>query len=138
MRYLDSSAIVKLIGSEPETAALAAWLRPAGTDLVTSQLALTEVARALAKAGHSGAARDLSQLDGHVMHAGQHAIRAMPVTRDVLIAAPSVRPPGLRSLDAIHVATAAALGPSLRAFVTYDDRQAVGAREMGLPVAIPR
>lgn len=45
--------------------------------------------------------------------------------------------PGLRTLDAIHVASAVRLGPELDAFVTYDARQADSARAAGLPVTVP-
>jgi predicted nucleic acid-binding protein len=47
------------------------------------------------------------------------------------------RPAALRTLDAIHLATAMALAPGLDAFVTYDDRLAEAARALGLPVIRP-
>jgi predicted nucleic acid-binding protein len=51
--------------------------------------------------------------------------------------AASVEPPGLRSLDAIHLATATLLGDELAAFLVYDTRLAAAARGAGLPVASP-
>jgi hypothetical protein len=52
-------------------------------------------------------------------------------------AAGILRPPELRSLDSLHLATALALGPRLGAFVTYDERLADAARWYGLPVTTP-
>jgi predicted nucleic acid-binding protein len=48
-----------------------------------------------------------------------------------------LRPPELRSLDSLHLATALSLGPHLAAFVTYDERLADAARWYGLPVTTP-
>ena len=55
----------------------------------------------------------------------------------ISIVAAQLRPVGLRTLDAIHVASALALGSELEAFVTYDDRMAEAARAIGLPVVRP-
>ena len=54
-----------------------------------------------------------------------------------VIAPAAIAPSAVRTLDAIHVATALALGGTLDAFVTYDERLAVAAREAGLPVVAP-
>ena len=55
----------------------------------------------------------------------------------ISIVAASLQPVVLRTLDAIHVASALALGSELDAFVTYDDRMAEAARAIGLPVVRP-
>ena len=55
----------------------------------------------------------------------------------ILDAAGVVGPPELRSLDAIHLATARELGDELSALVTYDDRMAAAAREMGYKIVQP-
>jgi hypothetical protein len=59
-----------------------------------------------------------------------------PVDRDLLAAAGALAEPALRTLDAIHIAAAASLGP-VEAFVTYDVRQAAAARLAGLRTVAP-
>ena len=49
----------------------------------------------------------------------------------------SLAPARLRSLDAIHLASALAVAPELDAFVTYDARLADAARAAGLEVVVP-
>lgn len=61
----------------------------------------------------------------------------LAVDAPVLEAAAGLGPAELRTLDAIHVASALSLGGDLRAFVTYDERQASAARKAGLPVETP-
>jgi hypothetical protein len=135
--YLDSSAIVKLIAVEPESAALDSWLASTDAEPVTSQFALAEVARALGRRDLPTAASSVAMLGGLAVRAGARAIRAFPATPEVLVAAGTLGPPSARSLDAVHVATALALGPSLAAFLTYDSRQADAARAHGLAVRAP-
>lgn len=55
----------------------------------------------------------------------------------VLEAAARLAPPELRSLDAIHLATAQQLGAGLGRVVTYDDRMAAAVQAMGWTVAAP-
>ena len=64
-------------------------------------------------------------------------IELVRVNDRVLMAAGTVLPPDVRSLDAIHLATASLLGPNLRELVTYDVRLAAAARANGLKVASP-
>jgi uncharacterized protein len=66
----------------------------------------------------------------------QHDHDEMPVTGSVRDAAATV-PGQIRSLDALHIATAELMGPELTALVTYDIRLAESARRAGLPVAMP-
>jgi predicted nucleic acid-binding protein len=126
--YLDSSAIVKLAVQEPESAALRRYLRRR-RPLVSSALARTEVLRALLPAGETALAR------GREVLARLDLVR---VTDRVLDAAGALRPVELRSLEAIHLATAQRLGSDLGPFVTYDDRLAEAARRLGYRVAAPR
>lgn len=135
--YLDASALVKLIMPETQTAALDAWLTGVGAEPVTSQLAITEVARTVIRGGHPEAAERIAQLGGLALRVGSREVRALPATADVFVAAGRLMPPTIRSLDAIHLATALALGPALRALVTYDTRQADAARPLGLAVHSP-
>jgi predicted nucleic acid-binding protein len=126
--YLDSSAIVKLAVREPESLALRRYLRRR-QPLVSSALARTEVLRALLPAGDEAVARGRSVLQ---------RIDLVRVNDRILNAAGVVRPPELRSLDAIHLATAQELGDELSALVTYDDRMATAAARFGYRVAQPR
>ncbi|HVA22340.1 MAG TPA: type II toxin-antitoxin system VapC family toxin [Candidatus Micrarchaeia archaeon] len=127
LTYLDSSALVKLVVEEPESRALLDFLRGQG-GRVSAALARTEVQRAARRVSpaHLVAARrvlagcHLLDLDGRLLdRAGELA------------------PPAVRSLDAIHLATALSLGDDLDAFVTYDPRQADAAREWCLAVVAP-
>ena len=124
--YLDSSAIVKLVVREPESTALRAYLRRR-RPLVSSALARTEVARAVLELGVSVARRAQDVLD---------RIELVRVNDRVLAAAGTVLPPDVRSLDAIHLATASLLGRHLE-LVTYDGRLALAARANGIKVACP-
>lgn len=125
--YLDSSALVKLAVREPESAALRRYLlrrKP----LVSSALARTEVARALLPLGSKAVDR------------GMEVVRRVDLVRisdRVLAAAGSMLPADIRSLDAIHMATAQQLGPDLGRIVTYDERMAEAATALGWTVARP-
>lgn len=125
--YLDSSAIVKLAVLEPESAALRRYLRRK-RPLVTSGLARTEVARALLPFGPAALAR------------GDDAMNRLDVVRvsdRLLRSAGALLPIELRSLDAIHLVTAAALGDSLARVCTYDERMARAAAGLGMTVVAP-
>jgi predicted nucleic acid-binding protein len=125
--YLDSSALVKLVVDEDESAslrvALAAWSRRA-----SSRLSLTEVLRAVRR--HD---RGLE----HVAEGVLKRTSLLKLSDSVLSTAARLDPPPLRTLDAIHVASALGLGPSLSAFVSYDALQLESAEALGLPVASP-
>ena len=125
--YLDSSAIVKLVVEEPQSAALRRYLRRR-RPLVSSALARAEVVRALLLEGDAAVAR---------AHAVLARIDLIRVNDSVLNAAGVLLPADLRSLDAIHLATAGELGRDLGYVVTYDDRMADAARWMGMKIASP-
>jgi predicted nucleic acid-binding protein len=130
---LDASAVVKLVVDEPESRALHTFLTGAG--LVSCELILTEVPRAIRRA----AARDERlPLDVLIAQAGQaiDSLALAPLDRGLLLAAGALAEPVLRTLDAIHVAAAADLGP-IDAFVTYDQRQAAVARLAGMRTMSP-
>lgn len=125
--YLDSSAIVKLVIAEPESRALRTHLRRR-RPLVSSALACTEVLRALLPAGEIALSR------------GREALRRLDLIRisdRVIDAAGVLEPAQVRSLDAIHLATAQLLGEDLRQVITYDDRMADAARSLGLKTTSP-
>lgn len=126
--YLDSSAIVKLVVREPESLALRRYLRRR-QPLVSSALSRTEVLRALLPAGDEALTR------GRVV---LQRIDLARVNDRILNAAAVLLPPDLRSLDAIHLATAGALGDDLSSLVTYDDRMATAAKHLGCRIVQPR
>jgi len=126
--YLDASALVKLAVREPETTAL----ERAVTDrdaLFTSVVGAIELQRALARTGHAGAVEQgTAVLD---------ALFLAELTPDIRARAGRLEPASLRSLDAIHVATAASLALPDLDFITFDDRQVAAARACGLRVLQP-
>jgi uncharacterized protein len=128
--YLDSSAIVKLVQKEAESTALRRYLRRHRDDeRVTSELARVEVVRAVLPGGMAALAQARRQLA---------RLYQVGLTRGLLDVAATVAPDSLiRSLDAIHVASAQLLGDDLRALVTYDRRMANSARSIGLEVVAP-
>lgn len=126
--YVDSSALVKLAVEEPESAALRRYLRRR-RPLVSSALARTEVLRALLLEGEEGLARGRSVLD---------RVDLVRVNDRILNAAATLLPVEVRSLDAIHLATARLLGADLDRIVTYDERMRGAAAAIGIRTAAPR
>jgi predicted nucleic acid-binding protein len=125
--YIDSSAIVKLVVKEQESAALRRYLgrrRP----LVSSALARTEVKRAVLQLGVAALRRADDVLD---------RLELVRLNNAVLNAAGLMKPDELRSLDAVHLATAALFEDTLSDVVTYDARMATAARGHGWVVASP-
>jgi predicted nucleic acid-binding protein len=127
--YLDSSALLKLVRAETHTVELTSWLadRPE-SPLVSSALAQVEVLRACRR------------LDNRLVDRGRAVLGALdlvPLDAEVLEAAAELPAPGLRSLDALHLASALALDPDLETFLAYDDRLVGAAREAGLTVDQP-
>jgi predicted nucleic acid-binding protein len=126
--YLDSSALLKLIFEEPETPGLIAFLQrwPAR---VSSALARVEVMRIAARVQDRVVEREARRV-----LRGIHLVR---VDDGVIAAAAAIALPGLRSLDAIHLATLQTFGHHLAGMVVYDRRLAAAAREQGLAVWAP-
>lgn len=129
MIYLDSSAIVKLVVAEPESGALRRELAD-DPEWVSNVLARVEVLRALGRTGRSIAT---------VKYAEELLERIALVALDdrILNVAATVEPRGLRSLDAVHLATALSLA-GLDGVVAYDQRLLSAAAAAGLPVLSPR
>jgi predicted nucleic acid-binding protein len=130
MLYLDSSAIVKLIVPEPETNALVEIIRP-DPETVSCVLARVEVLRAVRRAG---ARRAVADRAGSIL-------RRMALVRldeGIVTTAANLRPLELRTLDAIHLATALSLTQAIAGLITYDARLASAARAAGLTVQVPR
>ena len=129
MIAFDTSALVKLVLDEPESDGLADWLtaRP-DEPWAASDLCRLELVRAVARSTPAavGTAREVLA-----------ALDLVPLSRSLLSEAAALPPPSLRSLDAVHLAAAATLGPELTAFVVYDDRLADAAAQAERPVARP-
>ena len=127
--YLDASALVKLATEEAESEALRTHLAAYGSR-ISSRVATVEVPRALArKGGAEGVAVTWAEVIGSLV--------LIELDELVAAAAADLVPAALRSLDAIHLATAKALGNDLKAFVTYDARLADAARAAGMTVVAP-
>ena len=127
--YLDASALVKLVLPEPETGALMGFLT-AWPDRVSSALARVEIFRALRRARANRAARRRAyRVLSHVA--------LVKIDDVVLEAAARVGPPDLRSLDAVHLATARSLQDGLAGIVTYDTRLARAATRSRVKVWSP-
>ena len=135
MIYLDSCSLLKLVRAEPETPALIAFIDARhGTRWFTSEIARTELIRAVRRNN-----RDEESLQDELTQIGRlcEGLDVVPVSARVLDQAAAMEQPRLRTLDAIHLATAFGLREALSAFITYDKRLAVAAEEAGLPVAAP-
>ncbi len=126
--YLDTSALVKLVVAEPETAALRAWLRAADRQPVASDLARTELLRAVRRVAPKRLLQARAVLD---------SITLTEITASLFEAAGRLDPTASRSLDAVHLAAALDLGDDLESIVTYDDRLAEAAALNGIPVTVP-
>jgi predicted nucleic acid-binding protein len=129
MIYLDSCALVKLIRAEEHSEVLITHVTQSPAVLLSSELAHVEVGRALTRHGEGEATYDKAAVL-------LEKIARLPVKSSIPHAAAL---PGkhLRSLDALHLATAQMLGRTLTQFITYDKRLAQAAQDAGLPVVTP-
>jgi len=126
--YLDASALVKLIVAEPESSALESFLGDRPTT-VTSRLSAVEVARVSRR---TAMRKVVERAEGLL-----DSIAFVELSSEIARAAGRLDLPALRSLDAIHVASALALGADAGPFVTYDDRMLAAASAAGLAVQAP-
>jgi uncharacterized protein len=126
LAYLDASAFVKLVLDEPESKALDVAL----DDWRWTSSALLEVETTL-----TVRRRDAGRLDA--LRALLGAVRIIEIDADVRRAAGDLTDPGLRSLDAIHLATALSLGERCGTVFAYDERLIAAARAHGLSVTVP-
>ncbi len=132
--YADASALVKLVRDEPESASLRLFLD--GADLLSCELVLTEVPRAIWRASERDPFLPLEILNDRAAQV-LDAVATRAVDRPLLLAAGAFVEPWLRALDAIHVAAALDLAPH-DGFVSYDERQSAAARLAGLRTFAPR
>jgi predicted nucleic acid-binding protein len=131
--YADASALVKLVRDEPESRALRTFI--ADADLVSSELVLAELPRAIRRAAVHDPNLPLEELIGRARDLVE-AVALLPIDTALLMAAGALAEPALRTLDAIHVAAAVDLSP-LDAFLSYDERQSAAARLAGLRTLAP-
>lgn len=129
MIYLDTSALMKLVREEAESAALGEWLH-ARTDVpaVTSELGRIEVLRSARRVGDA-VLTEARALVGD--------LDLVPLDRTVQDLACDIGDPLLRNLDALHLASAVLLRDELTAFVAYDHRLVAAANAVDLPTTAP-
>ncbi len=127
--YLDSSAFVKLVVEEVESSAVRTYLASHEARRVSSALLRTESLRAVRHLGPDALA---------TVRDGLRRVDLIGIDDRILDAAGTLEPQVLRTLDAIHLATALAVGDDLAAIVTYDERMLDAARLVGLPAVTPR
>ena len=143
MIYLDSCALVKLILTEKETEALTSFLSDRRSEMVSSQLALTEVVRVVRRSCYDPQRRlavDPVVRDERIATAARLLDRIDLVIVDRTIfttAAAFDDDPHVGSLDAIHLVCAKEIGAALDSFVTYDKALARAAAAAGLPLEQP-
>ncbi|NIH88232.1 PIN domain-containing protein [Amycolatopsis granulosa] len=127
--YVDTSAAVKLLAEETHSKDFAAFYdeRPTAS-WVSSSLLRVELTRAVVRRWPAllPEARELLT-----------AFDYIGMDEEIVEAAVAEPDRALRSLDAIHLATARLLAHELDGIVTYDDRLADAATDAGLPVVAP-
>jgi predicted nucleic acid-binding protein len=130
MIYLDTAALVKLVRREVESDALVDWITKQPDELlVSSTLVEVELPRALRRTEPALLAAVPGVLGRIAVYEMDELVRTTAAAYDEAT---------IRSLDAIHLATAdAVLADDLTAFVTYDRRLLAAAKGLGLPVAAP-
>jgi predicted nucleic acid-binding protein len=125
--YLDTSALAKLVVTEGESSALRARLRGHGAELISNSIGAVELQRLAARVSREASSAAVLLLT---------RIDLLSLTPGALSAAAQLPPPEVRTLDALHIASAAELS-DLEALVTYDHRMQTAARHYGLPVENP-
>lgn len=126
--YIDPSALLKLAVREPETSALQADLAERD-GLVVSRLGVVECRRAAARVSKKRVLQTVEQV--------LDAVYLLEITIAILDRAAALRPGVMRTLDAIHLATALSVDDPDVDVITYDDRMADAARANGLRVVQP-
>jgi predicted nucleic acid-binding protein len=127
--YLDSSAFVKVVVRERGSSALRSFLATSDARRVSSALLRAEALRAVRHLGPDALA---------AVREGVRRIDLVGIDDRILDVAGTLPPGVTRTLDAIHLATALAVGDDLDAIVTYDDRMIEAARLVGLATVTPR
>lgn len=132
--YLDSSAIVKRVVLEQHSRALRerlSKLEDGANELMTSTLGWVEVSRTLQRR----LALDGLPSSGDLESRALTGVAGFPMSYEVVGVARRIGDPQLRSLDAIHCATATLAQADL--FITYDEGLASAVSSIGLAVESP-
>lgn len=124
--YVDASALTKLVLDELGSGALRRWYVESER-VLCSRIGIVETRRAASRSQHDPAHLEVIL----------RSVEVVELDADVARHAATIGPTALRTLDAIHLATAILLGPEIEAMVTYDDRLADAARAAGLQVVRP-
>jgi predicted nucleic acid-binding protein len=124
--YVDASALTKLILAEPDSVAMRRWYVESER-VLCSRIGIVEIRRAVARQDH-----DPIHLDTIVA-----SVEIIEFDASIARSAAIVPPRGLKTLDAVHLASALAIADEVDAFVTYDLRLAEAARAAGFPVVMP-
>ena len=137
IRYLDASALVKLLVDEAESLALRSHLKRLRQPGVTSLVGVTQTSIAAARRGATTHAQ-AAIADTRWLRLPGHNVVGLDVTPEIAqLAARHGGTLGLRTLDAIHVATAQAIRGSLSEVVTYDTAMIAACQALELPVVSP-
>jgi predicted nucleic acid-binding protein len=126
--YIDTSAFLKLLGAERESAMMTEVIDASWPHLIASEILAIEALRAASRIG-GAAPGEVARL--------LHRIVLQPFSAAIRDGACLIPPPRLRTLDAIHLATAVALGEKVEAIFTYDKRLAEASADAGLRVLAP-
>ena len=124
--YLDTSAFLKLITTERESDAMREWFS-SHDSVWSSQLLHTEALRAGSRLG----------IDADVIEDALETVSLVMPSATTFFVAGQLPSPSLRSLGALHLATAMEIGDGLEAVVAYDERLADAARAASLEVIVP-
>jgi predicted nucleic acid-binding protein len=124
--YLDTSAFLKLVVAEDESAAMWSWMARS-EPCWSSQLLRTEALRAAERLG----------IDEQVVTDRLDAVSLVVPAASTFLTAGRLKPSTLRSLDALHLATALEVGDDLQGLVTYDERLAAGAQALAIILVAP-
>ena len=127
LAYLDASAFIKLILDEPESEAFERAIAP--FRWTSSAILEVEATRGVRR-------RRAASVDA--VRALLGSVRMIDIDADIRRTAGELTDPGLRSLDAIHLATALSLGERCGTVFAYDERLIAAARAHGLSVTVPR
>lgn len=126
--YIDTSALVKLVEDEQSSAAMHRWIANVRPELLSSDLLRTEFARAVSRVGH---------VEPIYVDEALAAVDTLPATIELFDQAGEIGDHELRTLDALHLATAVSLGESCEGIITYDRRLTQAATAAGLAVLAP-
>lgn len=126
--YVDTSAFLKLVVAEEHSGAFAVWAEERDGDLFSSDLLYVEALRAARRHSIDALREARRRLD---------VLTLVRLTPDVCERAADLDPAILRSLDALHLATALTIADELQGLATYDDRLADAAALHGVATVAP-